>query len=82
MLPKSNFEKLRENLEKVRTPAAERAFYREIARLNGDASIAMRPNARARALNKALGKLGYGEKYDRDAEAVYREFLQVAPGVA
>ena len=42
----------------------------------------MKPNTRVRALNKALGKLGYGEKYDPDAEAVYREFLQVAPVVA
>ena len=82
VLPKSNSEKLREDLEKERTPAAERAFYREIARLNGDASIAMKPNTRVRALNKVLSKLGYGEKYDPDAEAVYREFLQVAPGVA
>ena len=72
MLPKSNFEKLRDDLEKERTPAAGRAFYREIARLNGDASIARRPNTRVRALNKALGKLGYSEKYDPDAEAVYR----------
>ena len=42
----------------------------------------MKPSTRVKALNKALGKLGYGEKYDPDAEAVYREFLQVAPGVA
>ena len=42
----------------------------------------MRPNTRVRALNKALSNLGYGKKYDPDAEAVYREFLQVAPGVA
>ena len=82
VLLKSSFDKLREDLEKERTPAAERAFYREIACLNGDASIAMGPNTRVRALNKALTKLGYGEKYDPDAEAVYREFLQVAPGVA
>ena len=81
VLPKSNFEKLREDLEKERTPAAERAFYREIARLNSDASIAMKPSTRVKALNKALGKLGCGEKYDPDAEAVYREFLQVAPGM-
>ena len=67
MLPKSNFEKLREDLEKERTPAAKRAFYREIARLNGDASIAMRPNTRVRALNKALSKLWCGEEYDPDA---------------
>ena len=58
------------------------AFYCEIARLNGDASIAMRPNTRVRALNKALSKLGHGERYDPEAEAVYREFLQVAPSVA
>ena len=82
VLPKSNFEKLRDDLERERTPAAERAFYREIARLNGDASIAMKPSTRVKALNKALSRLGYGEKYDPDAEAVYREFLQVAPGVA
>ena len=63
-------------------PAAGRAFYREIARLNGDASIAMKPSARVKALNKAMSKLGHGEKYDPDAEAVCREFLQVAPGVA
>ena len=50
--------------------------------MNGDASIAMKSSARVRALNNALGKLVYGEKYDPDAEAVSREFLQVAPGVA
>ena len=82
VLLQSSFEKLREDLEKERTPAAERAFSREIARLSGDASIAMRPNARVRALNTALSKLGYGEKYDPEAEAVHREFLQVALGVA
>jgi hypothetical protein len=53
VLPKSNFEKLRDDLERERTPAAERAFYREIARLNGDASIAMKPSTRVKALNKA-----------------------------
>ena len=42
----------------------------------------MRPNTWVRALNKALGKLGRGEKYDTDAEAVYRGFLQVSPCVA
>ena len=61
MLPKSNAEKLRDDREKERTPAAERAFYREIARLNGDASIAMKPSTRVKGLNKALSKLGYGE---------------------
>ena len=48
VLPQSNFEKLREDLEKERTAVAERPFYREIARLNGDASIAIRPNTRSR----------------------------------
>ena len=62
VLPKSNFEKLRDGLERERTPAAERAFYREIARLNGDASIAMKPSTRVKALNKALRKRGHGEK--------------------
>ena len=42
----------------------------------------MKPSTRVKALNKALSRLGYGEKYDPDAEAVHREFLQVAPGVA
>ena len=79
---KSSFETLRSNLEKNRTPVAKRAFYREIARLNGDASLAMKPNARVKALSKALSKLAFGEKYDPEAEAFYREFLQVAPGVA
>ena len=48
VLPKSNFEKLRDDLERERTPATERAFYREIARLNGDASIAMKPSTRVK----------------------------------
>ena len=82
VLLKSSFERLRDDLEKERTPADERVFYREIARLNGDASIAMKPSARLNALNKALSKLGYGEKYDPGAETVYREFLQVGLGVA
>ena len=42
----------------------------------------MKEHARAKALSEALSKLGYGEKYDSAAEAVHREFLQVAPGVA
>ena len=62
-LLKSSFEKLRSNLETERAPAAERAFYREIARLNGDTSITMKPNAGAKALNlnQALSKAVYGE---------------------
>ena len=32
----------------------------------------MKPSTRVKSLNKALSKLGYGEKYDPDAEAVHR----------
>ena len=39
VLLKSSFERRHEDPEKVRTPAAERAFFREIARLNGDAPL-------------------------------------------
>ena len=49
---RSILEKLRNDLEKELTPAAERAFYREIARLNGGTSIAMKPSTRLEALNK------------------------------